>query len=229
MLNGGKSHIFQSAMRATAKLHLLSPAVFPLPFSAKILPSKALATAVSKKVTEAASEAAATTAEEVPPFTEAISSCAEAQQAQQMLSSSNAGATNLPGASAQVRQSMDDLAAKHVQQVTAEGQADDNADLTAMPNKQAMETLRKAVLHQAGSKASNAVLPSAADVTVHRLRALMAGPATKVVSSNKGFCVADRVTTELRTPSLGTCQLLWDTYSLHQLASGRWPFMLILQ
>ena len=229
MLNGGKSHIFQSAMRATAKLHLLSPAVFPLPFGAKILPLKVPATAVSKKMTEAASEAAATTAEEVPPFTEAISSYAEAQQAQQMLSSSNLGATNLPGASAQVRQSMDDLAAMHAQQVTAAGQTDDKADLTAMPNKQAMESLRKAVLHKAGSKASNAVLPSAADVTAQRLQALVAGPVTKVVSSNKGLCVADRVTTELRTPSLGTCQLLWDTYSLHQLASGLCLFMLILQ
>ncbi len=119
MLNGGKLHIFQSAMRATAKLHLLSPAVFPLPFGAKI-PPKAPATAVSKKVTEAASEAAATTAEEVPPFTEGIYSCAEAQQAQQMLSTSKFGATNLPGASAQVKQSMDDLAAKHAQQLTAE-------------------------------------------------------------------------------------------------------------
>jgi len=212
MLNGGKCHIFQSAMRATAKLHLLSPAVFPLPFGAKIPPSKAPGTATSKKVTEAASQAAATTAEEVPPSTEGISSCAGAQQAQQM-STSKFGATDLPGASAQVRQSMDDLAAKHAQQVTAEGQIEGKTDLTAMPNKQAMKSLRKAVLHKAEPKASNAVLPTAADVAAQRLRALVAGPVTNLVSGNKGLCVADRDTTELRTPSLGTCQLLCDTYS----------------
>ncbi len=205
MLNGGKLHIFQSAMRATAKLHLLSPAVFPLPFGAKIPPSKAPATAVSKKVTEAASQAAATTAVEAPPSTDNISSCAGAQQAQQMLSSSNLGATNLPGASAQVRESMDDLAAKHAQQMTAEGQIDGKTDLTAMPNKQAMESLRKAVLHKAGSKARNPVLPIVADVAAQRLLALVAGPVTKVVSGNKDLCVADRDTTDLRTPSLGTC------------------------
>ena len=205
MLNGGKSHIFQSAMRATAKLHLLSPAVFPLPFGAKILPLKAPATAVSKKVTEAASEAAATAAVEAPTSIDEISSCAGAQQAQQILSSSNLGATDLPGASAQVKRSMDDLAAKHAQQVTAEGQIDDRVDLTAMPNKQTMESVRNALLHKAGSKASNAVLPSAADVTAQRLQALVAGPVTKLVSSNKGLCVADRDTTELRTSSLGTC------------------------
>ncbi len=229
MVKGGKTHIFQSAMRATAKLHLLSPAVFPLPFGAKILPSKAPATAVSEKVTEAASEAAATTAVEAPPSTEGISSCAGAQQAQQMLSSSSLGAANLPGASAQVQQSAVVLAAKHAKQMTAEGQIDDRADLTAMPNKQATESLRKAVLHKAGSKASNAVLPSSADVAAQRLQALVAGPVTKVVSGSKGLCVADRDTTELRTPSLGTCQLLWDTYSLHQLANGCCLFMLILQ
>ncbi len=208
MLNGGKSHIFQSAMRATAKLHVLSPTVFPLPFGAKVPPSKAPATAVSKKVTEAASQAATTTAVEAPPSTDDISSCAGAQQAQQMLSRSNLGATNLPKASAQVEQATDVLAAKHAQQGTAEGQIDDKADLTAMPNKQAMESLRKTVLHKAGSKPSSLILPSSADVAAQRLQALVAGPVTKVVSSNKGLCVADRDTTELRTPSLGTCQLL---------------------
>ncbi|KAL3150884.1 hypothetical protein ABBQ32_000634 [Trebouxia sp. C0010 RCD-2024] len=38
VLNGGNQHIFQSALRATARLNLLSPAVFPLPFGAKLLP-----------------------------------------------------------------------------------------------------------------------------------------------------------------------------------------------
>ena len=38
LLNGGKQHIFQSATRATARLNLLSPAVFPMPFGAKLLP-----------------------------------------------------------------------------------------------------------------------------------------------------------------------------------------------
>lgn len=195
-------------MRATAKLHLLSPAVFPLPFGAKIPPSKAPITAVSKKVTEAASEAATTTAVEVPPCTEGTSSCTGAQQAQQMLSSSDLGATNLPGASAQVTQPMDVLAAKHAQQVTAGGKIDDKVDLTAMPNQQAMKSLRSAVLHKAGSKASNAVLPSSADAAAPRLQTLVAGPVTKLVSGSKGLVVADRDTTELRTPSLGTCQLL---------------------
>lgn len=213
--------MFQSAMRATAKLHLLSPAVFPLPFGAKIPLLKAPATAVSKKITEAASQAAATTAVEVPPSTEGISSCAGAEQAQQMLSISNLGATNSPEASAQVRQSMDESAAKHAQQVTPEGQIHDKADLTAMSSKQVRESLR-AVLHKAGSKASNPVLPTVADVAAQRLQALIVGPVTKVVSSNKGLCVADRDTTGLRTSSLGTCYLLSDTYSLqqpHQLAS----------
>ena len=38
LLNGGSQLIFQSAMRATAKLNLLSPTVFPLPFGAKLPP-----------------------------------------------------------------------------------------------------------------------------------------------------------------------------------------------
>lgn len=38
LLHGGKQHIFQSAMRATARLNLLSPAVFPMPFGVKLLP-----------------------------------------------------------------------------------------------------------------------------------------------------------------------------------------------
>ncbi|KAL0053601.1 hypothetical protein WJX82_008144 [Trebouxia sp. C0006] len=130
MLNGGKLHIFQSAMRATARLHLLSPAVFPLPFGAKVPPSQAPTTAVSKKVD----------------------------------------------------------------------------DLTPVPNKQAIKSVMKAVLHKAGSKASNAVLPSVADVVAQRLQALIAGPVTKVVSGNKGLGVADRDTTELKTPSLGEVQ-----------------------
>jgi hypothetical protein len=205
MLNGGKLHIFQSAMRATAKLHLLSPAVFPLPFGAKFPPSQAPATAVSKKVTESASEAAATTAVEAPPSTEAISSCAGAQQAQQTSSSLILSAASLPGASAQVKQSMDDLAAKHAQQVTAEEQIDGKPDGTARPSKQAMESVRRGVLHDAGSKASNAVLPSSADVAAQRLQALVAGPMTKLVSGSKGLCVADRDTAELRTSLLGTC------------------------
>lgn len=49
MLNGGNQHIFQSALRATARLNLLSPAVFPLPFGAKLLP---LPPALSKGVQE---------------------------------------------------------------------------------------------------------------------------------------------------------------------------------
>lgn len=38
LLNGGNQHIFQSAMRTTAKLNLLSPTVFPLPFGPKLPP-----------------------------------------------------------------------------------------------------------------------------------------------------------------------------------------------
>ena len=32
-MDGQRQHVFQSSLRATAKLHLLSPAVFPLPFA----------------------------------------------------------------------------------------------------------------------------------------------------------------------------------------------------
>jgi len=100
-----------------------------------------------------------------------------------------------------------------------------------------MKSLRRAVLHKAGSKASNAVLPSAAGIAVQRLQALIVGPVTKLVSGNKGLCVAERDTSELSTSSLGTCQLLWDTKP-HQLAqsrtslqaaSGRCLLMLTLQ
>lgn len=39
ILNGQQQHVFQSSLRATAKLHLLSPAVFPLPFALPAVPA----------------------------------------------------------------------------------------------------------------------------------------------------------------------------------------------
>lgn len=47
ILGGQKQHIFQSSLRATAKLHLLSPAIFPLPFAYKFaVPAERVSTAV---------------------------------------------------------------------------------------------------------------------------------------------------------------------------------------
>ena len=36
MLNGGTQHVFQSSLRTSVKLNVLSPAIFPLPFGAKL-------------------------------------------------------------------------------------------------------------------------------------------------------------------------------------------------
>ena len=179
-------------MRATAKLHLLSPALFPLPFGASCLRVKPPAAEAGKDGSEAASQTAATSADVRVPLVRAINS-KKAKQAKQDVSNSEhtaAPATTLPMSEPA------HLPGSHLQQTASE------ADLPRRPRGQltADGCGGKGLLEPAGSKTGKAMLPQAA---VKRGKALVVGPVTRISGGSTGLSVVAGVASEPEPLPLG--------------------------
>lgn len=193
VLNGGTQHVFQSALRATAKLHLLSPALFPLPVGAKCLPVQLPAAEVGKEGSEAASLAATTSADAHDPLAKAISS-KKAKQAKQDVSSSLHMA--VPAATSPVAEPAD-LPSSQLQQ------APSGSDVPTRPRDQITVDGcgGKGLLETAGSKGGKGAKPQAVD---QKGKAFVVGPVTRISGGSTGLSIVPGEVSEPVPPSLGT-------------------------
>ena len=193
VLNGGTQHVFQSALRATAKLHLLSPALFPLPVGAKCLPVQLLAAEAGRDGSEAASLAATTSASASGPIAKAVSG-KRAKQAKQDVSSAKHIA--VPAALLPEPEPAD-LPSSHLQQ------APSDSDVPTRPTDQttADGCGGKGLLETAGSKGGKGVKPQAAN---QRGKALVVGPVTRISGGSTGLSIVPGEFSEPVPPSLGT-------------------------
>ena len=210
LLNGGKKHVFQSAMRATAKFNLLSPAVFPLPFGSKVLPlpltrMKGIEKVQEAELTDNASvkgTAATTTAASM---TTAVDHPKHAQHAQQ------ASATNAPSAALQVGvNTQTGRFAKHAQRAKHAQPLPDHLDhqptdhsgsdpSQSMPVCPGGEPAPKRESSRAGSKSQKATAGAVKACN----SALVVGPVAKLVGSSSGLVTAPKDESEMLSQSPG--------------------------
>lgn len=193
VLNGGTQHVFQSALRATAKLHLLSPALFPLPVGAKCLPVQITSAEVGKEGGEAASLAATTSAPASGPLAEARDS-RKAKQAKQDVSSSLHMA--VPAATLPEPEPAQ-LSGIHLQQVPS----DSDVPTRSRDQITADGCGGKGLLKTAGSKGGKGAKPQA---TNQREKALVVGPVTRISGGSTGLSIVPGEDSEPVPPSLGT-------------------------
>ena len=211
LLNGGKKHVFQSAMRATARLNLLSPAVFPLPFGSKILPLPLTHRQGFEKVQEAepvdnasVKGTAATTS--AASMTAAVDCTKRAQHAQQ------ASATNAPNAAWQIGvNTQNGRCAKHAQhakhaQLLPDHPDHQPTDHSGSGPSQSMPVCEggKPALRRESSRAGSKSQEATAGTVKACNSALVVGPVAKLVGSSSGLVTAPKDESEMQSQSPGT-------------------------
>ena len=216
LLNGGKKHVFQSALRATARLNLLSPTVFPLPFGSKVLPFPLTHGKGVQKEQEAepAEQApvkgsAATTSAEG--MTAAVDQAKHAQHVQQV----SATQTNLPNAALQMGvNAQSDKHAKHAHhakhsQPLPDLPAPQSTDHSASGPSQSMPVCQggKSASRQESFRAGSNSQKAASGAVKARNFALVVGPVAKLVGSRSGLVTAPKDGSEVQSQSPGMCFL----------------------
>ena len=201
MLNGGKQHVFQSAMRATAKLHLLSPAVFPLPFGTKTPPVTLLIPTPRKEAAEAAAHMTDHVADDEVPIADGPTGSLDAKQTQRAKHTQQPSVQPVIASSAVVKPpsvaTIQDKLAKDHQAAAAAG-----IDPTL-----SSQFGGKAVSQAEGAKAACTGKPwssLAGNQAGQRQKLLTVGPVTKLVTNDTGLVIDHEEEAEQRPPSLGT-------------------------
>ncbi len=191
-------------MRATAKLHLLSPAVFPLPFGAKIPPVKFASAEANTQVASITAAEAASSADDLT----AVSEAQQTQHAQHAQQSPYGSQTDLkfqaPAVSVtngQVKLSVPDGA---------------TAGLTAQHAQHAQQAVSTPV-----NGKSKARTPAALG---GKLR--IGGPVTKLVGSSKGLAVVQGDELDAKPQSLGTLKPVSHNRAAAKLLSYVAPALL---
>lgn len=204
LLNGGKQHVFQSAMRATARLNLLSPAVFPLPFGSKVLPFPVVheKSAQKKQEAELAHDASV---KGHAGATAAASMKEAAKHAQQVLPTANAKASH----AAVQMETQSSRHSKHAQHGQLAPDFHDpnstghsgNRLCNSMPRCQEGTSTSGQDTVRAGSSKPRQGTPAAGTGRNH---ALMAGPVVKLVASSTGLVPPPWDESEVQCQSSGT-------------------------
>lgn len=197
-------------MRATARLNLLSPAVFPLPFGSKALPFPVMPEKGAQKEQEAelAEEApvkgnAATTA--AASMKEAANQAKHAQHTQQVLPTAAAKAPN-----AAVQMALEPQSSRHPKHAQRGQPAPDFRDPMSIGHSSSSPSHCMPICQggistsgqdtvRAGSKPQQ-VTPEAGKA---RNFALVAGPVAKLVAGNWGLVTAPRDESEVQCQSPG--------------------------
>lgn len=213
LLNGRKQHVFQSATRATARLNLLSPAVFPLPFGARVLPHPAVCGKDAKEEQEAGlpeeapvQDAAATAAAaSLASVTDQAQHAQHAQHAQQVSPTARAEA-----AVAAVQMGLDTRSsrhAKHAQHGPAESDLPDSqlADRSESSPSQDMLVCQHGTgaTRQASFKAGSKRQRVTAEAGKACDSAHVVGPVVKLLGDSSGFVRASKEESEVQSQSLG--------------------------
>lgn len=212
LLNGGKQHVFQSAMRATARLNLLSPAVFPLPFGSKVLPFPVTPEKGAQKEQEAE------LAEEAPVKGNAVTPAAASlkDSSNQAKHAQHAQHTQpvLPTAAvpnAAVQMGLELPTSRHAKHAQRDQPAPDFHDLKSishngscpspsMPRCQDRSGTSGQDTVRTGSSKPQQITPGAGKA--HKF-ALMAGPVVKFVGSSTGLVTAPWDESEVQCQSPG--------------------------
>ena len=219
LLNGGKQHVFQSAIRATARLNLLSPAIFPLPFGSKVLPFPVMPEKGAQK------EQAAELAEEAPVIGNAASTAAasmteiaqqakHAQHTQPVLPTAAA-----PNAAVQIE--LEPQTSRHPKHAQHGQPAPDfcgpkstghggSSPSDSTPRCQGSTGPSGQDTVKAGSNKPQQMTPGAGKALKS---ALVAGPVVKLVGSSIGLVTAPCDESEVHCQSLGMCSSMKQKFS----------------
>lgn len=209
LLNGGKKHVFQSAMRATARLNLLSPAVFPLPFGSKFLPLPlSHAKGAQRQQGEALAEKAPVkgTAGTTASMTAAVDQAKHEQHAQHVQQAS-VNKEEAPDAALQIAQTAQSgRHAKHAKYGESLPDLPDhpptdhggNGPSQSMPFSQGGESAPRQENFRAGSKSQR----TAAGAVKACNSTVVVGPVAKLVGSSSGLAPKDELEAQSQSPGM---------------------------